>query len=210
MEAGNGQAAVEEALAPSGEKPPFSLELSQDQKDIRDWVHGFAEGVVRPAASEWDEREETPWPIIQEAAKIGLYGFEAIAQFWADQSGLTLPIVNEELFWGDAGIGMSIMGTTLAVAGHLRLRHARAARRVGPAVLRHGGRPEGRLLLRLRAGRRLRRLLAAHAREVRRGQATSGCSTARRPGPPTAASRTCTWSWRRSTPSSARAARRRS
>ena len=72
---------------------------------------------MRPAAAEWDEREETPWPVIQEAAKIGLYGFEAIAQFWADPSGLTLPIVNEELFWGDAGIGMSIMGTTLAVAG---------------------------------------------------------------------------------------------
>ena len=80
-------------------------------------MHGFAEGVVRPAASEWDEREETPWPIIGEAAKIGLYGFEAIAQFWADETGLTLPIVNEELFWGDAGIGMAIMGTTLAVAG---------------------------------------------------------------------------------------------
>jgi acyl-CoA dehydrogenase len=94
----------------------FSLELSQDQRDIRDWVHGFAEGVVRPAAAEWDEREETPWPIIQEAQKIGLYGFEALAQFWADESGLTLPIVNEELFWGDAGIGMSIMGTSLAVA----------------------------------------------------------------------------------------------
>ena len=31
--------------------------------------------------------------------------------------GLTFPIVNEELFWGDAGIGMSIFGTTLAVAG---------------------------------------------------------------------------------------------
>ena len=73
--------------------------------------------MVRPAASEWDEREETPWPVIQEAAKIGLYGFEGIAQFWADETGLTFPIVNEELFWGDAGIGMSIMGTTLAVAG---------------------------------------------------------------------------------------------
>ena len=72
---------------------------------------------MRPAAAEWDEREETPWPVIQEAAKIGLYGFEAIAQFWADESGLTFPIVNEELFWGDAGIGMAIMGTTLAVAG---------------------------------------------------------------------------------------------
>jgi acyl-CoA dehydrogenase len=99
------------------ESPPFSLELSDGQRDIRDWVHGFAEQVVRPGAGEWDEREETPWPLLQEAAKIGLYGFEAIAQFWADPSGLTLPIVNEELFWGDAGIGMSILGTTLAVAG---------------------------------------------------------------------------------------------
>src|SRR5687768_16625323 len=95
---------------------PFSLDLSQDQRDIRDWVRGFAEGVVRPAAAEWDEREETPWPIIAEAAKIGLYSYEALAQFHADETGLTFPIVNEELFWGDAGIGMAIMGTSLAVA----------------------------------------------------------------------------------------------
>jgi acyl-CoA dehydrogenase len=108
------QAALE---GTGGSETPFSLELSEDQRDIRDWVHGFAEGVARPAAAEWDEREETPWPVIQEAAKIGLYGFESLAQFWADPSGILLPIVNEELFWGDAGIGMSIMGTTLAVAG---------------------------------------------------------------------------------------------
>ena len=99
------------------EPVPFNLDLSDDQRDIRDWVHGFAADVVRPAASEWDEREETPWPIIAEAAKIGLYGFEALAQFYADPSGLTLPIVNEELFWGDAGIGMAIMGSSLAAAG---------------------------------------------------------------------------------------------
>jgi len=96
--------------------PKFTLELNQDQKDIREWVHGFAEGVVRPAAEEWDEREETPWPIIKEAADIGLYSFEALGQFWGDETGLTLPIANEELFWGDAGIGMAIMGTSLAVA----------------------------------------------------------------------------------------------
>ncbi|MBK5233573.1 MAG: acyl-CoA dehydrogenase family protein [Thermoleophilia bacterium] len=98
------------------EKPPFSLELNQDQKDIQEWVHGFAEGVMRPAAHEWDEREEFPWEIVQEAAKIGLYGFDGIAQFFADESGLSLPLVNEEMFWGDAGIGMAISGTTLAVA----------------------------------------------------------------------------------------------
>ena len=110
------ETATQDAGAGGDGGPAFSMELNQDQKDIREWVHGFAEGVVRPAAAEWDEREETPWPVIQEAAKIGLYGYEALAQFWFDQSGLQVPIVNEELFWGDAGIGMSIMGTSLAVA----------------------------------------------------------------------------------------------
>jgi alkylation response protein AidB-like acyl-CoA dehydrogenase len=95
-------------------EPKFSLALNQDQKDLKDWVHGFAEGVVRPAAEEWDEKESTPWPIIQEAAKIGLYGWESMQQFAADETGLTLPIVQEELFWGDAGIGLAIVGTTLA------------------------------------------------------------------------------------------------
>jgi acyl-CoA dehydrogenase len=109
-------AAVEAITQSAGQEIAFSLSLTQDQKDIREWVHGFAADVIRPAAHEWDEKEKTPWPIIEEAAKIGLYGFEGLAQFFADPTGLTLPIVNEELFWGDAGIGMSIMGTALAVA----------------------------------------------------------------------------------------------
>ena len=100
----------------AGAEVPFNLALSDEQKEVRDWAHGFAENVIRPAGAEWDEREETPWPIIQEAAKVGLYGFEGIAQFFSDPTGLMMPIVNEELFWGDAGIGMSIFGTSLAVA----------------------------------------------------------------------------------------------
>ncbi|NGN68684.1 acyl-CoA dehydrogenase [Streptomyces sp. A7024] len=95
----------------------FSLELTEEQRDLREWVHGFAKDVVRPAASEWDEREETPWPVIQEAAKIGLYGFESLAELFADHTGLSLQIANEELFWGDAGIGMALFGTSLAAAG---------------------------------------------------------------------------------------------
>jgi alkylation response protein AidB-like acyl-CoA dehydrogenase len=65
--AANAEQAV--AAAVNGNKEndgaAFSLELSEDQREIRDWVHGFAEQVVRPAAAEWDEREESPWPIIQ-------------------------------------------------------------------------------------------------------------------------------------------------
>ncbi|MFI1993544.1 acyl-CoA dehydrogenase family protein [Actinoplanes sp. NPDC020271] len=94
----------------------FWLDLNEEQSDLRDWVHGFAEQVIRPAAAEWDEREETPWPVLQEAAKIGLYGFEFLINAWSDNSGLSLPIANEELFWGDGGIGMAISGTSLAVA----------------------------------------------------------------------------------------------
>ena len=58
----------------------FSLALNEDQQQIQKWVHDFAENVVRPAAEEWDEREEFPWPIVEEAAKIGLYGFDFFAQ----------------------------------------------------------------------------------------------------------------------------------
>src|SRR5215204_6067472 len=96
---------------------PYSLALSQDQKDIREWAHGFAEGVVRPAAHEWDEREEFPWPVVQEAAQIGLYGVDFLMSAMGDATGLTLPVTIEELFWGDAGIGLSIMGSGLAAAG---------------------------------------------------------------------------------------------
>jgi len=82
----------------------FSLDLDEDQLQIQKWVHDFAETVVRPAAHEWDEREETPWPIIEEAAKIGLYSFDFVANAFSDPTGLMMPIFNEELFWGDAGI----------------------------------------------------------------------------------------------------------
>ena len=96
---------------------PFSLDLSEDQLQIQKWVHDFAEQTIRPAAHEWDEREEFPWPIVEEAAKIGLYSFEFVSQGYLDEGGLTMPIACEELAWGDAGIGLAILGSTLGLAG---------------------------------------------------------------------------------------------
>ena len=95
----------------------FSLELNEDQLQIQQWVHDFAEKVIRPAAHEWDEREETPWPIIQEAAKIGVYSLDFLVSCFSDPTGLTLPIVSEEMCWGDAGITLAILGSTLALTG---------------------------------------------------------------------------------------------
>ena len=153
---------------------PFSLDLSQDQEDIRDWAHGFAEQTVRPAAHEWDEREEFPWPVVQEAAKIGMYGFESVAQFWADPDRADLPDRERGAFLGrrrdrDVDLRHDPRGRR-----DLLERHARADDGVGPAVLRHRRRRQGRGVLRLRARRRLRRLGLPHARQVRRGQGRVG------------------------------------
>ena len=95
----------------------FSLHLNDDQLQIKDWIHEFAKDVMRPAAQEWDDREEFPWPVVQEAAKIGLYGIDFMMNAMGDPSGLTLPVAIEEIFWGDAGLGMAIMGSGLAAAG---------------------------------------------------------------------------------------------
>ncbi|OBI89190.1 acyl-CoA dehydrogenase family protein [Mycobacterium asiaticum] len=94
----------------------FSMQLSDDVIEVRDWVHKFAADIIRPAAAEWDEREETPWPVIQEAAKVGLYSPDFFAQQAAEATGLGMLTAFEEMFWGDAGIALSIMGTGLAAA----------------------------------------------------------------------------------------------
>jgi alkylation response protein AidB-like acyl-CoA dehydrogenase len=98
----------------SDETPGFSLELPPDLREMQDWIHDFAETVIRPAAAEWDEREETPWPILEEASKIGLYSLDFYATQFFEPSGLGIPVAVEEMFWGDAGIGLSIVGSTLA------------------------------------------------------------------------------------------------
>jgi len=92
----------------------FSLDLTPDVREMRDWVREFARDVIRPAGAEWDEREETPLPIIEQAAKIGLYSLDFFTQQSLDPSGLGLVVAFEELFWGDAGIGLSLVGSGLA------------------------------------------------------------------------------------------------
>src|SRR5215475_1928137 len=92
----------------------FSLELSDDVREMRDWVHEFARNVMRAAAAEWDEREETPWPILEEASKIGLYSLDFFAGQWFESSGIATPVAFEEIFWGDAGLGLALTGSCLA------------------------------------------------------------------------------------------------
>jgi acyl-CoA dehydrogenase len=95
----------------------MDFQLSEDQLTVRKWAHEFAENEIRPAAAEYDESEEFPWPVVKKAAEIGLYSVEFWTEMVAqDQTGLTLPITLEEVAWGCAGIGLGIFGTGLPLA----------------------------------------------------------------------------------------------
>src|SRR4051812_19737961 len=85
----------------------FTLDLTEDPNALRDKAHVFAREVIRPSASEYDRAQEFPWPVIEEAARQGLYQWELYAELSVDPTGLSLPILMEELFWGCAGIGLS-------------------------------------------------------------------------------------------------------
>ncbi len=96
----------------------FSMALNEDQLALQKWIHEFAVDVIRPNAEEWDEKEEFPWPVVQQAAEIGLYGWEFMAEVMMnDPTGISTVMAIEEIFWGDAGIGMALMGSGLAAAG---------------------------------------------------------------------------------------------
>jgi len=94
----------------------FSLELTAEQAALRDKTHTFARDVIRPVAAQYDRAQEFPWPVLEEAARQGFYGWELYAQLSVDPTGLSLPILMEELFWGCAGIGLSIVMPALALA----------------------------------------------------------------------------------------------
>ncbi|MFE1437487.1 acyl-CoA dehydrogenase family protein [Streptomyces sp. NPDC058739] len=98
------------------ETTPALFGLPPEIAEARQWAHGFAEKYVRPVAAEYDEREEMPWDVIEEAAKVGLYTPDFALQMAADPTGLLQPVVAEEIFWGDGGMGQAVLGTFLPVA----------------------------------------------------------------------------------------------
>src|SRR5438270_2757199 len=94
----------------------FSLELTDEQAALRDKAHALARDFIRPVAAQYDAAQEFPWPVLEEAARQGFYGWELYAQLSVDPTGLSLPILMEELFWGCAGIGLCIVLPALALA----------------------------------------------------------------------------------------------
>ncbi len=93
----------------------IGFDMTQEQTDLRDLVHEFARDVIRPAAPEWDEKEETPWPIMQQAHELGLDTYAYPEEYGGGgvSDMVTQMIVTEELTWGCAGIAIAISASSL-------------------------------------------------------------------------------------------------
>jgi acyl-CoA dehydrogenase len=95
----------------------FNLTFTEEQSATQKWAHEFAEKEIRPVAAGYDDSEDFPWPVVEKAREIGLYGLDYYQMAGSDESGLTSAIVSEELTWGCAGITLAILGSGLALAG---------------------------------------------------------------------------------------------
>ena len=83
--------------------------LSQEQRQIREEVRRFAENEIAPVASEYDQAEEYPRAIVEEAAKLGLTAPHAPIEYGGvGYDSLEMAIITEELFAVDPGIGLCV------------------------------------------------------------------------------------------------------
>jgi acyl-CoA dehydrogenase len=94
----------------------FDLTPTAAQHDLARRAHEFAESVIRPVALDYDQRQEFPWPVLEEAAQRGFYSPLFYRDLIGDPTGLSLPMFMEELFWGCAGIGLAIVMPALALS----------------------------------------------------------------------------------------------
>jgi len=96
----------------------IGFELSSEQRELRDWAHEFAVREMRPVAGEYDEKEEMPWDVLQKAYDAGLmtYGIPEEYGGGGITETVTYVLIQEELFWGCAGIGTAIGASGLAAS----------------------------------------------------------------------------------------------
>jgi acyl-CoA dehydrogenase len=91
--------------------------LTDEQKNLRDLAHDFAENEIRPVAWEYDKDGTWPIDVLQKAFDVGLMNTHAPEEYGgAGLSHLDGAIIEEELSWGCSGITTSLGANGLASA----------------------------------------------------------------------------------------------
>ena len=94
----------------------FSLELTDDQSELREKAHAFARDVIRPSRPSTTARRSSPGRCSRRPPARASTAGSCTPSCRSIPTGLSLPILMEELFWGCAGIGLSIVMPALALA----------------------------------------------------------------------------------------------
>jgi acyl-CoA dehydrogenase len=91
--------------------------LTDEQKDMRDMAHDFAEKEIRPVAWEFDKDGTWPQDIINKAWELGLMNTHLPEEYGGPGLDyLTGCVIEEEIAWGCSGIGTSLSCNGLATA----------------------------------------------------------------------------------------------
>jgi acyl-CoA dehydrogenase len=91
--------------------------LTDEQKDLRDLAHDFAEKEIRPVAWELDRDGGWPQAIIDKAHEVGLMNTHIPEEYGGAGLGvLDGCIIEEELSWGCSGVQTSLGANGLAAA----------------------------------------------------------------------------------------------
>jgi acyl-CoA dehydrogenase len=89
--------------------------LTDEQKNLRDLAHDFAEKEIRPVAWEFDKDGTWPGEILAKAHEVGLMNTHAPEEYGGAGLGfLDGCIIEEELAWGCSGIQTSLGANGLA------------------------------------------------------------------------------------------------
>jgi acyl-CoA dehydrogenase len=89
--------------------------LTDEQKDVRELAHNFAEKEIRPVA--WDYDRDATWPqdIIDKAWEVGLMNTHITEEYGGPGLDfLSGCLIEEEMGWGCSGIGTTLMCNGLA------------------------------------------------------------------------------------------------
>jgi acyl-CoA dehydrogenase len=91
--------------------------LTDEQQDMREMAHDFAEKEIRPVAWEYDRDATWPGEILDKAWELGLMNNHLPTDYGgAGLSVLDGVIIAEEISWGCSGIGTSLSCNSLASA----------------------------------------------------------------------------------------------
>jgi acyl-CoA dehydrogenase len=91
--------------------------LTDEQKDMREMAHDFAEKEMRPVAWEFDKDGTWPQEIINKAWEVGLMNTHLPEEYGGPGLDyLTGCVIEEEIGWGCSGIGTSMTCNGLATA----------------------------------------------------------------------------------------------